>query len=97
MTHRSLQLAEELSLGSLVLNIKLDKDKETQYFTKLNAHILSKCGAAEDFPAPLPLFLADAVGQAVIKVETPIVPVVQLVVVVDQFIKYIHPQGRHPL
>lgn len=69
----------------------------TQYLNHSNAHILCKCSAAVDFPAPLLLVLADAACLAVVEVETPIVSVVQLVVVVDQFIKYFHPQGRNPL
>lgn len=49
------------------------------------------CIAAVDSPAPFPLIKADAARLTVIEVKAPVVSVVQLVVVVQQYIKYIHP------
>lgn len=57
----------------------------------IDPYVLSLCTVMVNFPAPPPLLVGDTVRQVVIKVEVPVVSVVQLVVVVQQFIKRVQP------
>lgn len=50
-----------------------------------------------DLPAPLPLLFGDLVCLGVVKVQTPLVSIVQLIVIIEQLIKCVNPQGRKPL
>ena len=67
------------------------------YFENIVQYILSICTVAVDLPAPLPLLLSDFICLVVVKVQSPLVSIVQLVVIVQQFFKCVHPQGRNPV
>ena len=93
----------------LTFNYKREESEKAQednlYIQPINqvsweniAHyILCICTVAVDLPAPLPLLLSDFSCLVVVKVQSPLVSIVQLVVLVQQFFKCVHPQGRNPV
>lgn len=52
---------------------------------------------AEDLPAPLPLLVGDCVCLTVVKVESPLVSIVQLIVLIQQLAEGVQPPGRNPV
>lgn len=54
-------------------------------------HILSTGAICGDLPASPPLLLGDSVCLIVVEVESPPVSIVQLIVLIQQFVKCVQP------